>query len=89
MTIRQRLIFYGRVQGVGFRATAQHLARRLGLVGWVKNLPNGAVELVVEGPEAGIASLRSELAARLPGCIRDVQMTPGTPEGLSVFEIRY
>jgi acylphosphatase len=89
MKKRQHLIFHGQVQGVGFRATAQHLARKLGLAGWVKNLPNGTVELVVEGPEADIAQLRSELGARLPGCIHDVQVTPETPEGLSGFEIRY
>lgn len=89
MTTRQHLIFHGQVQGVGFRATAQHLARKFGLFGWVKNLPNGTVELVVEGPEAVIAQLRSELAVRLPGCIQDVQETSETPEGLSGFEIRY
>jgi len=44
-------IVRGRVQGVFFRASAQREARRLGLTGWVKNLPDGAVEAVVEGED--------------------------------------
>jgi acylphosphatase len=41
----------GRVQGVFFRASAQREAKRLGLTGWVRNRPDGAVELCVEGEE--------------------------------------
>jgi acylphosphatase len=89
MITRQRMIFHGRVQGVGFRVTAQSLARRLDLSGWVRNLPNGTVELIVEGPAARIAQLRSGLADRLPGCIHDVDTTEEPPEGLTGFDIRY
>ena len=39
----------GHVQGVGYRANAKRVADRLGLVGWVMNLPDGSVELVAEG----------------------------------------
>ena len=46
-------VFYsGRVQGVGFRFTAEQVALSLGIVGWVKNLPDGKVEVVSEGEEA-------------------------------------
>ncbi len=58
----QRLVvFYsGRVQGVGFRATVRQLARGYDVTGTVRNLPDGRVELVAEGP-------RSELEAFLAG----------------------
>lgn len=46
---RARVFYSGRVQGVGFRYTAERLALELGLVGWVKNLTDGRVELVCEG----------------------------------------
>lgn len=50
---RVRAIVRGRVQGVGFRWSAVHAARELGVTGVVRNLPSGAVEAVVEGePEA-------------------------------------
>lgn len=44
----------GRVQGVGFRIYTQTLARRLGLKGFVRNLPDGRVEAVAEGPPAAL-----------------------------------
>lgn len=46
---RSKLIFSGRVQGVGFRVEAVGIAERLDLVGWVKNKSNGEVEIEVEG----------------------------------------
>ena len=47
---RLRLLVHGRVQGVFFRQAAAEEARSLGLRGWVKNLPDGDVEMVAEGP---------------------------------------
>jgi acylphosphatase len=47
----------GRVQGVYFRASAQREARRLGLSGWVKNRPDGSIEIVAEGEELSIREL--------------------------------
>ena len=49
---RLHVFYSGRVQGVGFRFTAEQVALSLGLVGWVKNLPDGRVETVAEGEEA-------------------------------------
>jgi len=46
---RVHLLIEGRVQGVFFRASAQAEASRLGLTGWVRNRPDGAVEIVAEG----------------------------------------
>ena len=56
-----RLVSYaGRVQGVGFRATTAQLARRYPVAGWVRNLPDGRVQLFAEGaPDAVEAFLRA------------------------------
>lgn len=51
--IRKHIIFYGRVQGVGFRYYAVQKANQLGLTGWVKNLYDGSVEREVEGRGSG------------------------------------
>lgn len=57
MKKRVHLIISGMVQGVFFRASASSAARKLGLSGWVKNVPNGAVELVAEGEEESLKKL--------------------------------
>jgi acylphosphatase len=51
---RVRLVVSGRVQGVGFRYAALREARRLGLVGWARNTPDGQVEIVAEGPDDAV-----------------------------------
>lgn len=56
-SIRRHIIFYGRVQGVGFRYYALHKATQLALTGWVRNLPDGSVEMEVQGPEEKIDAL--------------------------------
>ncbi|MBF0570058.1 MAG: acylphosphatase [Candidatus Omnitrophica bacterium] len=58
---RNEIIFKGRVQGVGFRYTAREYARDLGLSGWVRNLGDGSVQLVVEGDENIILELIRKL----------------------------
>jgi acylphosphatase len=67
-----RYVVSGRVQGVGFRWFVMREATRLDLGGYVRNLPDGSVEVVAEGPPAGLASLESALrhgppAARVSG----------------------
>jgi acylphosphatase len=47
----------GRVQGVGFRYFTEREASRLGLTGWVRNLPDGSVEIVAEGPRESLEAL--------------------------------
>ena len=51
---RVRVTISGRVQGVGFRYFTRREGEHLGLVGWVKNLPNGDVEAEAEGDEAQV-----------------------------------
>ncbi len=48
--VRAHLRIYGRVQGVFFRANMRSVAERLGVKGWVRNVPDGSVEAVLEGP---------------------------------------
>ena len=55
--IRKHIIFYGRVQGVGFRYYAVNKANQLGLTGWVRNLLDGTVEMEVQGNEPSIDEL--------------------------------
>ena len=47
--IRKHIRFYGRVQGVCFRATSSSIARKLGLTGWVRNEYDGSVEMEAQG----------------------------------------
>lgn len=60
----KHIIFAGRVQGVGFRFTAHRIADRHGLTGWVRNLPEGTVEMVAQGA-----------AEDIDDCIRDIEQT--------------
>lgn len=61
MLVRKHYLFYGRVQGVGFRFTAYQKARQLGLTGWVCNLGNGSVEACFQGEDILIERLVSEM----------------------------
>jgi acylphosphatase len=56
-TASVRLIIRGRVQGVGFRYATVDQARRLGLDGWARNLPDGAVEVVAAGDAEAVERL--------------------------------
>lgn len=49
MMVRAHLVIRGRVQGVWFRASTRDRARELGVTGWVRNRPDGSVEVVAEG----------------------------------------
>jgi acylphosphatase len=51
------LRIHGQVQGVFFRASTEAEARRLGLTGWVRNRPDGSVEVIAEGPKAKLEDL--------------------------------
>lgn len=58
MGLKQVQLFVrGRVQGVFFRASTQREAKRLGLTGWVRNRPDGSVEVLAEGEEDNIKEL--------------------------------
>jgi acylphosphatase len=60
-----RMVYYtGAVQGVGFRATARDIARRYPVTGWVKNLADGRVQLLVEGPADAVADFLEAVRSR-------------------------
>ena len=57
MHTQAHILYSGMVQGVGFRYTVRRYALEIGLVGWVKNLPNGCVEILVDGDKEAIEQL--------------------------------
>lgn len=57
----KKVVFHGRVQGVGFRYAVKDLARGFDVCGWVKNLADGSVELQVMGQKAEVDSLIQEI----------------------------
>jgi acylphosphatase len=91
MTARRvHLRISGLVQGVSYRASARDEARRLGVSGWVRNLPNGDVEAVAEADAATLETFlawcrRGPAEARVSG-VEVSELPPGPP--LSGFEVR-
>ena len=87
---RRELVFSGHVQGVGFRATAASLARRHSVRGFVRNLPDGSVEIIVEGAAPAIARFVDEVRAVFSNHIRDERdsQKPATGEFVD-FQVRY
>jgi acylphosphatase len=81
----------GSVQGVGFRYSARQEARRLGLVGWVRTLDDGDVEVLAEGEASALADFREWLGEGPPGAqIRSIRAEKRQPTGLFLdFTIEY
>ena len=92
-TMKKRVHVYysGRVQGVGFRMTAEDAARQFGVVGWIKNLRDGRVELVAEADEATLERFLQTLrAGPMKNFIAQVDATwSHASETFAEFEIRY
>jgi acylphosphatase len=61
MRVARRYLVRGRVQGVGFRYFTQAAAERAGVVGWVRNNPDGTVEIAAAGEPAAVAQLEQEI----------------------------
>lgn len=88
---RVHVFVHGRVQGVGYRAFTQRAARQLGLVGWVKNLSDGRVEAVAEGPFQAIDKLLEQMK-RGPRAARVEKMQIDKQRPMSdykSFDVRY
>jgi acylphosphatase len=86
--IARRAIVTGRVQGVGFRFFAERAARRSGVRGWVRNLPDGSVETVVEGEEPAVMRYLDDIRkGPLGGRVTDIRVEERDPERLESFHI--
>jgi acylphosphatase len=88
---RRRVYFTGQVQGVGFRATCRWLARGFDVVGYVRNLPDGRVELVAEGNPEEIDRFLTAIRREAGGFIRDIHEEPETASDppLEGFTVRF
>lgn len=88
--VRRRVVYHGRVQGVFFRATARDLARGFRVTGFVRNLPDGTVELEVQGSADEVERFLSRVRARYREHIRHTDESTLPPRDDEVaFDIRY
>ncbi len=89
-TVRARAVLSGRVQGVGFRFFAEEWAERLGVGGYARNLPDGRLEVVAEGPEEAVRDFL-EAVRRGPrsAVVTGVELHWEQPLGERYFRIRY
>ena len=91
MKKRIHVYYLGRVQGVGFRITAEEIAQQLGVVGWVKNLRDGRVELVAEAEEATLERFLDAIrTGSMKNFIKQVEISwSDASDTFDEFEIRY
>lgn len=85
---RKHVIASGLVQGVFFRDACRRTAIEYGVSGWVRNLPDGDVEMVFEGADDAIERMVTWAHAGPPGAdVRDVDVREEEPEGLRGFDV--
>ncbi|MDH7563998.1 MAG: acylphosphatase [Candidatus Bathyarchaeota archaeon] len=91
MKVRVHVLVSGRVQGVFYRSEASKEARKLGVTGWIRNLPDGRVEAVFEGEEENVKALVAFCRRGPAGARVDrVEVKNGSYAGeFRSFEIRY
>ena len=89
LVVRYRVLISGRVQGVFFRDTCRRLALESGVAGWVRNLPDGRVEAVFEGPDEEVRRL-VDWVHNGPrwAVVDDVAVQSEPPEGLAAFLVK-
>jgi acylphosphatase len=87
--IRYRVVVEGRVQGVWFRESTRRAAEELGVSGWVRNLSDGRVEAVFEGPELAVIRAVEWTRSGPPrAVVTSLEQTAEKPEGIVGFEVR-
>jgi acylphosphatase len=88
-TVRRRVVVRGRVQGVFFRDSTRRRAEAHGVVGWIRNRSDGAVEAVLEGPREAVDRVLRFLEMGPPQAeVSDVEVSEEEPEGLRGFDVR-
>jgi acylphosphatase len=87
--LRRRVVVHGRVQNVWFRASTRAEAQRVGACGWVRNLRDGTVEAVFEGPADVVEAMVHYCHTGPRGAgVERVDVTREDPEGLADFQVR-
>ena len=85
----RRFLFFGRVQGVGFRFTAAHLAEDCDVQGYIRNRPDGSVELVAQGSPRDVGQLLARLDEHFAGHIeRRTEEDCSLDQPFAGFEVR-
>jgi acylphosphatase len=87
--ICKQVIYTGEVQGVGFRYTTQHVAEGFAVAGYVKNLPDGSVELVAQGQAGEVDAFLRAVANRMAGHIDRADVQDHTAGNFQGFRIRH
>ena len=86
--VRVRALVSGRVQGVWYRESCRREADRLGVVGWIRNRPDGRVELEAEGPRPAVDALLSWARIGPPQAVVDaLAITDMAPAGGAGFAV--
>ena len=88
--VRAHVIVHGIVQGVYYRSSTQREARALGLAGWVRNMADGSVEAVFEGPRTTVERMIEWCRTGPPrALVDDVEIEWLPAEGEQSFRVRY
>lgn len=83
------IVARGRVQGVGYRYSAQVRASELKLAGWVRNCPNGTVEIHAEGDRENLEKFIAWCEQGPPAAgVTDLDTTPAAVGGMKIFSVR-
>lgn len=89
MTVCRRVEYSGRVQGVGFRYSTQRLAQGYAVHGFVKNLADGRVEVLVEGELTEVERFLAAVQVEMDGYIEATNVQDEALRGLNGFRIAY
>jgi acylphosphatase len=89
--IRRRVYFSGKVQGVGFRYTCRSIARGFEVAGYVRNLPDGRVEVLAEGEAGEVDDFLGAIHLEMSSYIKDAttESLPESDDRLTDFSIRF